>query len=303
MKIFTVFTGGTISCSSSGGVLSPDDKNGYRLLDMACRAGAEAEFVTAQPYTVLSENLCADNLKALRGCVEGALAQGFDKIIVTHGTDTLQYTAAYLDFVLGTRDLTLALVSANYPLSDSRSNGLDNFIAAVRLMESGERGVFVAYKNTGDGYTAVHRGREVMPHAPYSDSVFSLGESFGFVKGDSFERNPGHNGGDGQDFSDCELNGSVLWLRAYVGMSFPKLTQNIKAVLLESYHSGTLPTSLSGLKNFCENAKELGIPVYLTGNQDGFGYESKIEFDALGIKSLEMMSPIAAYVKLWLLDS
>ena len=78
---------------------------------------------------------------------------------------------------------------------------------------------------------------------------------------------------------------------------------HIKAVLLESYHSGTLPTSLSGLKNFCENAKELGIPVYLTGNQDGFGYESKIEFDALGIKSLEMMSPIAAYIKLWLLDS
>ena len=134
MKILTVLTGGTISCSESDGVLSPDSGNGKYLLDAAARAGVRAEFVTTQPYLVLSENLGAEHLKALRACILSRLGEGFDGIIVTHGTDTLPTTAAYLDYVLGAAGLPIALVSANYPLRDPRSNGLANFSAAVALI-------------------------------------------------------------------------------------------------------------------------------------------------------------------------
>ena len=57
MKILTVFTGGTIACSSKNGVLFPDKENGYMLLDMYCETDRETEFETAQPYIILSENL------------------------------------------------------------------------------------------------------------------------------------------------------------------------------------------------------------------------------------------------------
>ena len=94
---------------------------------------------------------------------------------------------------------------------------------------------------------------------------------------------------------------SVLYLRPYPGMIYPELTDEYKAVLLDSYHSGTVGTASEGIKNFCKSAEDKNIPVYLTGSEQGFNYESKQKFSGLGIKLLPPMSPAAAYMKLWLL--
>ena len=60
--------------------------------------------------------------------------------------------------------------------------------------------------------------------------------------------------------------------------------------------------SYEKLVDFCTFLleKNKNIPLYLTGSEDGFDYESKQKFDGLGITVLPPMSPIAAYVKLWL---
>jgi L-asparaginase len=63
----------------------------------------------------------------------------------------MPYTAAYLGLKLGLCDIPVVLVSAAYPLSDSRSNGLDNFRGAVDFIRSGVgKGVFVSYRNSGE---------------------------------------------------------------------------------------------------------------------------------------------------------
>ena len=301
-KITVVFTGGTIGSSRAGGVISPDAENGSLLLDLYKQKYGAAEFDTVAPYTILSENLCAENLLALRECVSKALQKGCGGVIVTHGTDTLQYSAAYLDFVFGACGVPVVLVSAAYPLEDERSNGLDNFAAAVALIRSGEKGVFVAYRNAGDSFTTIHRGRDVLPHLPLDDSVYSLFDSpCGYVKGGRFEKNPSYKPADSADLSGNKLCGEVLFVRPYVGMSYPEIPQNAKAVLLEGWHSGTLPTGLADFRSFCLKAKQSGVPVYLTGSQTGFEYASKQAFAELGIRVLPPMSPVAAYVMLWLL--
>ena len=300
MKLLTVFTGGTISCSEADGVLSPDSQNGSYLLGLARQAGVHDDFETVQPFSVLSENMTAAHLRALRACIAERLGEGYDGVIVTHGTDTLAYTAAYLDFVFGAQETPVVLVSANYPLRDSRSNGLQNFVAAAGFLRTGEKGVFVAYHNTGDRQTTIHRGREVLPQTPYEDSVFSLFmQPYGWMENGVWTRNPDHPQTAQDDLSACELNGRVLFLRPYVGMVYPALP-DVKAVLLESWHSGTLPTATPELQAFCRAAREKGVGVYLTGNRDGFAYESKQQFEALGIRTMQPMSPSAAYVYLML---
>ncbi len=273
MKLLTVFTGGTISCSEADGVLAPDSQNGSYLLGLARQAGVRDDFETVQPFSVLSENMTAAHLRALRRCITERLGEGYDGVLVTHGTDTLAYTAAYLDFVLGAQDTPVVLVSANYPLRDSRSNGLQNFVAAVEFLRTGKRGVFVAYHNTGDSRTTIHRGREVLPQAPYEDSVFSLFmQPYGWMERGVWTRNPDH----------------------------PQTLPDVKAVLLEGWHSGTLPTATEELRAFCRAAKEKGVGVYLTGSRAGFAYESKQLFEALGIRTMQPMPPSAAYVYLML---
>ncbi len=151
MKILTLFTGGTIACSSKGGVLSPDKDNGFLLLDMYRETDGTVDFTAEMPYSILSENLCAENLNTLWSCVSAHDLSKYDCVIVCHGTDTLQYTGAFLSLKLGLCETPVVLVSANYPLNHRRSNGFENFCAAVSFIKSGQgRGVFIAYKNDGE---------------------------------------------------------------------------------------------------------------------------------------------------------
>lgn len=300
MKILAIFTGGTIACSLLDGVLGPDNRNSFNLLEMFREKGGPVEFETAEPYFILSENLCAENLEALYECIVQYDLEKFDGVIVTQGTDTLQYTAAYLSLKLGLCDTPIVLVSSNFPLSDRRTNALDNFCGAVDFIHSGVgRGVFIAYKNNGE-VLKIHRGTMVLPHPPFSDDIFSIFNSYyGTVEDGIFAANPNFSEESFEDMSACTLNGRVLWLSAHPGMVYPPLDK-IKAVLLEGYHSGTINTSNRELKDFCDNAKEKQIPIFLTGSKKGFEYETKAEFGKLGITVLPPMSPICAYIKLWL---
>lgn len=72
---------------------------------------------------------------------------GYDGIIVTHGTDTLTFTANYFSQIFCDIPVPLVLVSALLPLEDPESNGPDNFAAAVTFIRRGIRGVFVSFKN------------------------------------------------------------------------------------------------------------------------------------------------------------
>ena len=300
MKITVIFTGGTIACSDKNGALSPDGANSFTLLNMYRKTDGGVEFEALSPYFILSENLGVEHWEKLYESIKGV--RGSDGIIVTHGTDTLPYTAAYLGLKLGLCDIPVVLVSAAYPLSDSRSNGLDNFRGAVDFIRSGVgRGVFVSYKNSGED-VKIHRAGCVLPHLPFSDSVLSVrGNYYADIVGGDVVLNPDFADESFGDFSESEPNGRVLWLRVHPGMIYPP-AEGAKAVLLEGYHSGTLPTAREDFKNFCESANNAGVPLYLTGSEEGFDYESKQAFDELGIKVLPSMSPAAAYVMLLLIS-
>ncbi len=307
MKILAVFTGGTIGSSRIDGVISPDTGNSYRLLEMYSSIDSSVEFTAVQPYNILSENLCADNLATLYECISSHDLSDFDGVIVAHGTDTLQYSSAYLAYAFGLCKTPIVVVSANYPLEDSRSNGFANFRSAVDFIKSGEgRGVFVAYTNDGEA-SMIHRATRVLPHSPYSDKVYSIfDEIYGTVNDGVFVKNELYSESDSEislaENYSLNDNSNVLYLKPYVGISYPEITAKTKAVLLEGYHSGTLNTSGNEFCDFCKKAEILNIPVFLTGACEGFYYESKTLYDELGIKILPSASPIAMYIKLWLLD-
>ena len=295
MKLFVIFTGGTSACSAQNGVLSPDSGSTSLLLRGYRKFDRETAFETASPYFILSENLAAPHWDALVGCIRNA--PPCDGVIVTHGTDTLPYTAAALGVRLGLCETPVVLVSAAYPLTDSRSNGLANFRAAVDFLRGGgERGVFVAYRNSGE-LPKIHRATRVLPHLPYDDAVRSLhGVVYAEIRDGRVLRNP--------DFVEDVLpvslprkNGRVLWLRVHPDMALPSL-ENVGAVLLEGYHSGTLPTADNDFRAFCHAAAKQEVPLYLTGAEEGFAYESKQAFAALGIRVLPPLSPATAYAVL-----
>ena len=320
MIINNIFTGGTIgSHINDGGSISTDKNSPYKLLEMyrqhsECSIPDGITFVNSEPYCILSENLSAEYILKLINAVGDALKRNPDGIIVTHGTDTLQYSAAMLGLIFGGSPAPIVLVSSDYVLEDERANGLINYRYAVDFISAKKgTGVFVSYCNKG-GIPTIHRGTRLLPAIPFSADVVSVADSrYGQYEKCGFVPNPAYKAATDNIANLCiyaglsydaiglmPLSDSILRLTSYPGMTYPKPTKDTKAVILESYHSGTVCIS-EELKSFAAEAAKLNIPIYVTGLLSGVAeYETVDMYRGLGIEPLYNISPVAAYCKFWL---
>ena len=97
-----------------------------------------------------------------------------------------------------------------------------------------------------------------------------------------------------------EQSREILVLTPYVGMTYPSL-DGVKYLILNTYHSGTLNVKSSAAREFFAEARKRGISVFAVGTMEGLDYSTTAEYTALGIIPLRNISPISAYMKLWLL--
>ena len=70
---------------------------------------------------------------------------GFDGIVVSHGTDTMAYTASAVTYMLPNIDLPVVFTGSQLPLADVLSDGPDNLRTAFAMAASGRPGVFLAF--------------------------------------------------------------------------------------------------------------------------------------------------------------
>ena len=71
--------------------------------------------------------------------------QGFDGIVISHGTDTMAYSASAITFMLPDIDLPVVFTGSQLPLADMLSDGPDNLRTAFAMAASGHPGVFLAF--------------------------------------------------------------------------------------------------------------------------------------------------------------
>ncbi len=310
MRIVTIFTGGTIGSKNNGeGVISTNQEAPYQLLEHYKRVhGQDILFDTREPYCILSENLMAKQVERLIQEVQAVIDKNqCDGIIVTHGTDTLQYTAALLGYVFETAEVPILLVSSNFVLDDERANGMDNFVGAVKfIQEKCGNGVFVSYANPGEEVT-FHRGSKMQYSLQMSDWEYSVkNQWYGRLVNGIFEKNA--------EYEERSLGGifssktvtlksqaeEILRIRPYPGMGYPPIPDGTKAVLYEGFHSGTIPIS-EQLQAFCNEAREKQVPIFLSGlNEKEAEYETVGAYRKMGIIPLAGDSVIAQYCLLWL---
>ena len=71
--------------------------------------------------------------------------QGYDGVVVSHGTDTMAYTASAVTFMLPNIDRPVVFTGSQLPLADMLSDGPDNLRTAFAMAASGCNGVFLAF--------------------------------------------------------------------------------------------------------------------------------------------------------------
>ena len=135
-------TGGTIACTPGKNGLEPTlgAADLLRMLGPAAPESVRARDV----FTLDSSNVQPEEWRALARAAHEAL-KTCDGVVITHGTDTMAYTAAALSFMLaGERKpviLTGSQLPMNHPLTDARLNLLRAFAAA----QAGVPGVYVCF--------------------------------------------------------------------------------------------------------------------------------------------------------------
>ena len=70
---------------------------------------------------------------------------GFDGIVVSHGTDTMAYTASAVTFMLPDIDKCVVFTGSQLPLADMLSDGPANLRTAFAMAASGYPGVYLAF--------------------------------------------------------------------------------------------------------------------------------------------------------------
>ena len=328
LKILVVFTGGTIGSSISDGYAVPDSDKKYKLIDMYEKSAQEntayqtkekAEFDMESPYQELSENNTGEQIFTLASYLSDKIGENcrYDGIIITHGTDTLQYTSAALGYMFGDVDIPIVLVSSNYVLDDARANGLMNFAYAVRYIEGKYgTGVYVSYCNTGRA-PVIHRGTRLMEHITYSDDVYSIKNSeYGFFENGIFKKKLRKTAD--YDFSEStkmcfeireqflkrekteNVFSDIVMVKPFPGMRYSPLPNGTKAVLHTTYHSGTMCSKSPDLKAFADDARKRNIPVYIYGAGQSVDYDSVKVFEKFGFEVLQIAALPAMLMKLWI---
>lgn len=311
MKLLFVFTGGTIGSSITGEYISTDKNKPYKLIETyKSKFGFIDSYDITEPYSELSENNTGNTIKCLVSCVKKHINQVYDGIIVTHGTDTLQYSSAALAYSLGNIDIPVCFVSSNYPIEDSRANGIVNLHTAIQFIkEIKHGGVWVAYKNNNE-LPKIHRATRLASGSAFSDNIDSILNSYYGYYDDKFVFHKNSNYAEKTDeIPELSVNNlsencnGILRIVPFPGMVYPNLNNEIKYVLHESYHSGTINSKVCNIKPFLQETRNKNISVFLTGVSDEKAYESTKILNDYNVIQLTNCAPISMYMKLWMVVS
>lgn len=311
-NLLVVFTGGTIGSQLADGTINTSSNKGSQLLHMFNSLDSnpqELSFKTLHPLQILSENLHPQHWQTLISAIEAEDLSNFDGIIVTHGTDTLAFSAAALGLYFNNLPIPLVLVSSDLPLDNPQANGLANFSCAVEFIRRiPQRGVFVVYQNPGQAMQ-IYRGTRLASCLPLGSDFIGV-RSLAFqtyVQNQFINQEPKPDNQPNPIKLNAGFSTRILLFRPYPGLDYTQYNlENIDIVLHDLYHSGTACASACqgeahSLPTFIQHCRQRQIPVYLTpALKTEAAYASTRELLANGASMIWNMSLEAAYAKLLL---
>jgi len=314
-KILLVSTGGTIASKidyRTGGVtpaLTAAELNAT-VPELAKIANVDTEVL----FSEYSENFLPEHWKKIAEKINSHVRSEYKGIIVAHGTDTMQYTAAALSFSLAGIPIPIALVGSQRSSDRPSSDAAPNLIAAAKfLVESNTSGIYVVMHNsTSDDEIACHWATRVRKnHTSKRNAFQTIGGAPAFiVKKDKLEKNPQFNLIKRDYVPKINFDTRVVLVKYYPGLD-PKIMDYIisagyKAIIFEGTglgHVGKILYECVG------KAKKKGLFLGMTSQCiDGMVrmtvYESGRDLLNLGIIPLGNIIPETALVKaMWALGT
>ncbi len=290
--------------SEQGDVVAGDPSEILRLLEADGRFGKRIAFEEGEVGRILSEEITPEDwarlITGLEEHLHGGRASG---IVVTHGTDTLSYTASLVFWLFPRPPAPIVLAASLSTPGREGSDAIPTLRRAIQVAAESEPGVYVVFagkvfppvnlkfeRMTADGFRNwnMRRPCHTAP-ALFEDVTF----------------------GDDRETLRSRLEeaiNSTLIVRVYPGMRGDHLVElmdrGVKNFVLELYDTGTanLRDSPYSLRRVFLAAREKGVHVFCTSQQEGIvdfsRYASSHELWREGAIPMGALTTESAWTKL-----
>lgn len=280
-KIGIITTGGTIGSLLGANSISVDPtENGVRQEINRAASTLGLQFVLTSAVNINSEELNPSHWSAIISQIDAMRNKGISRIVITHGTDTLAFTASAIAGIYGDANLRICITGSYTSPSDKTSDAGLAIAAALEAVASDKLfpGVFVAFRKDKNNKEAIILPALSLKPMDFDGLAFSA--SYGDIMA-TYRPNTGLTSNllkkesFGAPFSDLKgLNaknlqkaaGDVALIQLYPGIdkqAFRSISKNRQILILSPFHSGTGPSFKgSGLVDFLSN-KPAELKVFL----------------------------------------
>jgi glutamyl-tRNA(Gln) amidotransferase subunit D len=313
-KVYVIGTGGTIASRVdylTGAVypaLTPED-----LYELIPELNEIAILETEQLFNIFSEDMHPQMWCKIAEKVFEKIMEGYDGIVIPHGTDTMGYTAAALSFAIRNPPIPIILTgaqrSSDRPSTDAALNMICSTIAASKAPFA--EVAVVMHSTSDDESCTAHKGTKVRKcHTSRRDTFKTInGKPLATIKpnGEIIMQTSDYNPRR-KSISEVKLEAKfdekVALIKVHPGISDEIIhylvDKGYHGIVIEGTGLGHVPQNMiEALRRAVEN----GIPVVMTsqciwGRINMNVYRRGVELLRIGVIPGEDMIPETALVKL-----
>ncbi|WP_348775087.1 asparaginase [Psychrobacillus sp. NEAU-3TGS] len=275
-SILLIHTGGTISMQvhADTGAVVPAENN--PLILEGEKLKHFANIIEIEAFNLPSPHITPKEMFKLKQIIEQYMReQSIDGVVITHGTDTLEETAYFLDLTLNT-SIPVVITGAMRSSNEIGSDGLYNLVSAIKVAcseEAKDKGVLVVLNDeihTAENVTKTHASNVSTFQSPQYGPIGFISKSIVH-----FHHTPLHR-------TVLPIDGiskRVGLFKVYAGMEPDLLAASVElgysGIVLEGLGQGNVPPSLTPI---IDEILKKEIPIVIVSRcfngiaQDVYGY-------------------------------
>lgn len=261
-KICLLATGGTIACVQTDKGFVPG-LSGNDLIAAIPQLSDIGEIDVRQIMNIDSSDMQVADWRTIARAVKRA-SENYDGIVITHGTDTMCYTASALAFMLGNLDVPVILTGAQTPMMEDDSDAPVNLLDACHVAAAGKPGVSIVFN-----HKIIHGCRAFKMYSKNADAYVSRNYPYlGRVEGAEviWEHEAKIQSGAPDLFTG--LSSNVMLLKLMPSSSSSVLdyiaADAYSGVVIEGFGTGGISNLNRGMADGIRHLTyDLGIPVVM----------------------------------------
>lgn len=266
-RILIIGTGGTIASKKHDLGLRPE----LTIEELINLINIPKDICTLEGMTVMnidSTNMTPDKWFVIASHIKENY-ELFDGFVITHGTDTMAYTAAALTYIFLNLNKPVIITGSQYPITEAYTDGIQNLTEAVYFAMENISGVFICFDGdliTGTRATKIKTKSydafesvnfPIVAHIKHHKVIYETHIKDQFLQKEKI--NPLE--------IRTKYNDRILVLKMIPGMHtdiFDFIKEHYEGVIIESFGLGGIPDNEHSIAIKINELIEAGIVVVLT---------------------------------------